>query len=522
MKRLLPLLTLFVLAIATILWAQTSGQATLSLPSGDRPVTYYQQAGTVMLAADEVIVALGGKIAADEQGFRMALGTSEVVFGHDSRFAVYKDDLIEMPAAPIVIDGRAFVPPQLFQGFLRPAANLDVTWDATAKVLRARAIVSEPVGAQVSVVNVQDISKVVLQLSAPAEYVIAREPSAYRVQLRSPIRPPFAEKSYDDPLIARVSFAPNEIVIDLRATDVAVDSYRLENPFRIVLDVRKGVPAGSSLPGALPGLDIKPSEPPGIHTIVLDPGHGGKEVGAIGPGGVLEKDITLQICEKASAMISKRVGARVLLTRTTDEVVALDQRTAFANQYKADLFLSVHLNASLTKGARGSETYFLSVDASDELAAKVAERENAGAAPAPSSDLKLILWDLAQQEYLKESSTFAETVQTQMNLLAGIQNRGVKQAPFKVLVGATMPAALVEVGFISNPDDEAKLKDPAFQEQIADALVTAIQNYKDDFEVRIGISQPPAPVAPTTTTTAPAPAPAPAPATAQPAKPPGR
>lgn len=519
MKRLLPLLTLFVLAIATILWAQTSGQATLSLPSGDRPVTYYQQAGTVMLAADEVIAALGGKIAADEQGFRMSLGTSEVVFGHDSRFAVFKDDLIEMPATPIVIDGRAFVPPQLFQGFLRPAANLDVTWDATARVLRAKSIVVEAVGAQVSVVNVQDISKVVLQLSAPAEYVIAREPSAYRVQLRSPIRPPFAEKSYDDPLIARVSFAPNEIVIDLRATDVAVDSYRLENPFRIVLDVRKGVPAGGSQPGTLPGLDIKPSEPPGIHTIVLDPGHGGKDVGAIGPGGIQEKDITLQICEKASALISKRVGARVLLTRTTDEVVPLDQRTAFANQYKADLFLSVHLNASLTKGARGSETYFLSVDASDELAAKVAERENAGsAAPAPSSDLKLILWDLAQQEYLKESSTFAETVQTQMNLLAGIQNRGVKQAPFKVLVGATMPAALVEVGFISNPDDEAKLKDPAFQEQLADALVTAIQNYKDDFEVRIGISQPPAAVAPATTTTAPPLAPA----TAQPAKPPGR
>lgn len=519
MKRLLPLLTLFVLAIATILWAQTSGQATLSLPSGDKPVTYYQQAGSIMLAADEVIDALGGKIVPDEQGFRMTLGTSEVVFGHDSRFAVYKDELIEMPVAPLVIEGRAFVPPQLFQGFLKPAANLDVTWDAGTKILRAKPVVVEPVDAQISVVNVQDISKVVLQLSAPAEYVIAREPSAYRVQLKNPVRPPFAEKTYDDPLIARVSFAPNGIVIDLRATDVAVDAYRLENPFRIVLDVRKGTPAGTPLPGALPGLDNKPVEPPGIHTIVLDPGHGGKEVGAIGPGGIQEKDITLQICEKVSALISKRVGARVLLTRTTDEVVPLDQRTAFANQYKADLFLSVHLNASLTKGARGAETYFLSVDASDELAAKVAERENAGSsAPAPSSDLKMILWDLAQQEYLKESSTFAETVQTEMNRLAGIQSRGVKQAPFKVLVGATMPAALVEVGFISNPDDEAKLKNPAFQEQIADALVTAIQNYKDNYEVRMGISQPPAPANP-------APAATPAatpPATPPPAKPTGR
>src|SRR4029077_945796 len=146
----------------------------------------------------------------------------------------------------------------------------------------------------------------------------------------------------------------------------------------------------------------------------------------------------------------------------------------------ADLFLSVHMNAAVVKGAHGSETYFLSLEASDELAKKAAEVENAAVIPAGGADLKLILWDLAQQTYVKESSRFAQAVQEEMNRATGVQNRGVKQAPFKVLVGATMPAALVEVAFITNPEEEVKLKSEAFQKLMVDALTTAIERYKID------------------------------------------
>src|SRR5207253_51860 len=202
----------------------------------------------------------------------------------------------------------------------------------------------------------------------------------------------------------------------------------------------------------------------------------GKDIGASGTAGLFEKDATLTICRKLAASLGDKVGARVILTREDDSVVSLDQRTAIANQYKADLFLSVHMNAAVVKGAHGSETYFLSLEASDELARKAAEVENAAGRPLPpagSSDLKLILWDLAQQEYLAESSRFAQAVQEEMNRATGVQNRGVKQAPFKVLVGATMPAALVEVAFITNPEEEAKLKTDDFQKMIIDALTTA-------------------------------------------------
>lgn len=522
MKRLLSLGALLVLAAASIVLAQTSGTATLRTPAGDHPFTYVQQSGQTYVSATEVIAGLGGTIAPDANGFKVTVGGATAAFGPDSRYGVVRDDLIEMPVPPISIEGKPFVPWQFFQGFLARATSQDAAWDANARTLTIRPLQRDAVGVQVSVANVQGISKIVLTLSAPAEYSIVKEPQAYVVRFRTPVRAPFAEERYEDPHIARVAFAGNDVRIALTAPEVVGDAYQLDNPPRIVLDFRKGAAPAPGTPA--PHQPQRPRELPGIRTIVIDPGHGGREVGAVGPNGLMEKDLTLAISRKLAASLAGKIGARVVLTRDDDSVVSLDQRTALANQYKADLFLSVHLNAAVVKDARGSETYFLSLEASDELARKAAESENAASTtPNPNADLNLILWDLAQQAYLGESSRFAQTIQEEMNSATGVANRGVKQAPFKVLVGATMPAALVEVGFISNPEEEAKLQSEEFQELMVDALTRAVQRYKTDYETRIGVIQPAAPApaaatppaatAPATTTTA-APAPA-APAPAQ-------
>lgn len=525
MKRLLSLGALPALAIALIValivvliggtsaaLAQSSGQATLRTPTGTHPFTYVEQSGQVYVAADEVVAGLGGTITPDSSGFKVTVGGVTAGFGPDSRYGVVRDDLIEMPVPPISIEGKPFVPWQFFHGFLSKASSLDVAWDSATRSLNVRPAQRDAVAVQVSVANVQGISKVVITLSAPAEYGIVKEPSAYVVRFRAPVRAPFAEETYEDPAIARMTFTGSDLRIQLTATDIVGDAYRLENPPRIVLDFRKGA---APMPGATPSLQPSaPHEAPGIRTIVIDPGHGGREVGAVGPNGLLEKDVTLAIARKLAAALSSKVGARVVLTREDDSVVTLDQRTALANQYKADLFLSVHLNAAVVKDAKGSETYFLSLEASDELARKAAESENVSASPTPAADLNLILWDLAQQSYLEESSRFAQSIQEEMNAATSVANRGVKQAPFKVLVGATMPAALVEVGFISNPEEEAKLQTDAFQTLMVEALTRAVQRYKTDYETRIGLIQPPAPVPATatappaaTTTAAPAPLP---------------
>ncbi|HET9209138.1 MAG TPA: N-acetylmuramoyl-L-alanine amidase, partial [Thermoanaerobaculia bacterium] len=185
-----------------------------------------------------------------------------------------------------------------------------------------------------------------------------------------------------------------------------------------------------------------------------------------------------------------RLGVQTVLTRTDDTLVSLDNRSATANQNRADLFISIHLNSSLGAGANGTETYFLSPQASDPRAASSAATENtpaaapssAGGAGGPSAaeqqDVDLILWDLAQSRHLAESQRFANMIQAQLNETLQIKDRGVKQAPFRVLKGATMPAVLVELGFINNPEEEKKLQDPAYRDQLLDALVTAIARYR--------------------------------------------
>lgn len=505
MKRLLSLGALAVLAAASIVLAQTSGQATLRTPAGDHPFTYVEQSGQTYVSAAEVIAGLGGTLTPDANGYKVTVGTATAAFGPDSRYGVVRDDLIEMPVPPISIEGKPFVPWQFFRGFLTKAASQDVAWDASARTLTVTPLQRDAVAVQVSVANVQGISKIVLTLSAPAEYGIVKEPQAYVIRFRTPVRAPFGEEKYEDPYIAGVSFAGNDVRIALTAPDVVGDAYQLDNPPRIVLDFRKGA---APAPGAPVPLRPQPQrELPGIRTIVIDPGHGGREVGAVGPNGLMEKDLTLAIARKLASSLASKIGARVVLTRDDDSVVSLDQRTAIANQYKADLFLSVHMNAAVVQDAKGSETYFLSLEASDELAKKAAESENAAATtPSPNADLNLILWDLAQQTYLGESSRFAQAIQEEMNAATGVANRGVKQAPFKVLVGATMPAALVEVGFISNPEEEARLQSEQFQDLMVDALTRAVQRYKADYETRIGVIRPPAPeAAPANATTTAAP-----------------
>lgn len=242
------------------------------------------------------------------------------------------------------------------------------------------------------------------------------------------------------------------------------------------------------------------AQPPvGLRTIVIDPGHGGSATGTIA-GGVFEKDLTLDVAMRLRELILRRLGLQVVLTREEDVDVPLDERTEKANYWKADLFLSIHANSYRAGEIRGPETYFLSDKASDARARAVAESENDGVPldtdaaqydPAADPALQFILWDLAQTAHLRESSMLAETIQADLNTLWGIGDRGVKQAPFRVLKGATMPAVLVEIGYLSSPADADRLLDPEFRQQIAESLYRSISLFRERYAVLVGA--PPAP-----------------------------
>jgi len=216
---------------------------------------------------------------------------------------------------------------------------------------------------------------------------------------------------------------------------------------------------------------------------VLDPGHGGDDAGTVGPGGAKEKDITLQLARRLRAAIEGRMGLRVLLTRDSDEQVTVDRRTAFANNSKADLFLSLHANASVRSSARGAQVFSLSVESYRQPATMADTRAvTAPVVGGGSRVLQAVEWDLAQLPFASRSAALgAMFVQHMVEQNVPVYSRPAVQAPMRVLVGANMPAVLLELGFLSNVDDEKALGGGELASRIVEAVLVTIA------EVRRGI-----------------------------------
>lgn len=231
-----------------------------------------------------------------------------------------------------------------------------------------------------------------------------------------------------------------------------------------------------------------------IGRIVIDPGHGGHDTGTIGPSGLMEKDLCLDIAKRLGQMIEEKIpGMEVVYTRTDDTFVPLEARAPIANQAKADVFISIHANASpRDRNARGIETYYLNFSASDD-ALEVAARENA-TAQSTLHELQDIIKKIANNEKIEESRELAIEVQ---RALAGrmkrvsrhLKDRGVKKAPFVVLIGANMPSVLAEVSFLSNPTDEAMLKRPEHRERVAEGLYLGIEKYLRNLQGTLTLSR---------------------------------
>ncbi len=286
------------------------------------------------------------------------------------------------------------------------------------------------------------------------------------------------------------------VVFDLRKTEKTKVFY-LDDPFRIVTDAfgahyakRKCVVR--FLPGSgTSGKATSKSHRKGklslaqqlglcVRTIVIDAGHGGKDPGARGLRGTREKDVVLQIAKRLARILKKELGCRVIMTRRSDRYLPLTERTAIANANKADLFISIHANAAPTRRLRGVETYFLNF-ALDQDAMRVAARENATSRKR-IGQLRSILNHILKNSKVNESSRLARKVQynlvkTLQARYRNVRNLGVKQAPFFVLIGARMPSILVETSFISNPQEERRLRSPAYQDAVAMGIARGVIMY---------------------------------------------
>ena len=284
-----------------------------------------------------------------------------------------------------------------------------------------------------------------------------------------------------DGLLKRVRGAQfNKNTVRVVLDTESVQNYKifsLSNPFRVVIDVtaqKKQQPRSiSNLPTLAEQFGL------GVRTIVIDPGHGGKDPGAIGFSGLQEKDIVLKVAKKVADILKKESPYTVILTRDRDVFIPLEERTAIANTKEADLFVSIHANSAPNKKAKGIETYYLSLATTREEM-RAAARENAASAK-QLSDLQTILQDLMKNSKIEESAKLADSVQQLMvdglNKNYQVNNLGVKKAPFIVLIGAQMPAILTEIAFISNKDEEKRLRNDNYQYALARQIVAGVKHY---------------------------------------------
>ncbi len=460
-----------------------SGIGRLAIDGAESPLPWIETERGVLVALEPLVGRLGGELRVGPLGasYELVLGETLFVLAPDSAALTKGDEIVPLSQPPAVYLTLLHVPVDLVESTWGTILGFESSWNRAERRLTAVRPTLREHPIELSVVHLQGVTTVVFRFAVAPRCRIEKSERGFElVALGDRFLPP-PPRRIDDPFLRAVEFAPGSIELVV-APDVEAEHYRLRAPDRIVFDLFRArrSPAVAAAPPTAAPL-------PGIRTVVIDPGHGGGESGAIGGSGTMEKELTLLLSRALAERLAAELGVRVALTRTDDVDLGLDERSAFANQNRADLFLSIHLNSTARGDARGAESYFLSLQASDERAADAAALENVvGERPAtPGSDefdLQLLLWDLAQSRHLASSQRLATLIQEELNRQLELPDRGVKQAPFRVLMGAAMPAVLVELGFLSSPAEEQRLRDPAYRAELVTTLVRAVSRFKAEYE----------------------------------------
>jgi N-acetylmuramoyl-L-alanine amidase len=425
--------------------------------------------GRPYVALDRLAETVKGRLEGAPGGAKVTLkiGGHVVTLARDRAEVVVDGKAVTLDA-PVRVRGGAWLVPETF-------------------VDRVTAKLAPPLLTEVRFRSYPSFTRVVLETSAPVGYRL--EPvggKEARIRITT-LAGEGRTENVGDGFVSQVRIERTGAGAVLRVTFEGTASEPrvslLADPHRLVLDFPRP-DAEESRPAAQAG------EP--LRVIVLDAGHGGHDSGAVGPTGLMEKDVVLDVTRRVAKLVDAELGIRTLLSRDGDYFVPLRDRTAFANRERADLFVSIHANAHRQSSWTGVETYFLSSEATDGEARQVAALENSvvqlekPSARGRSNDMvKAILWDLAQSAFQWESSRLAEVVQDSMTRALRMPNRGVKQAGFYVLGGAAMPAVLIEIGFVTNPTEERRLRDGRYRDDIARAIFAGLAEYKRQWDQRM-------------------------------------
>ncbi len=401
--------------------------------------------------------------------------------------------LVTLPAPPLRRDGRWFVPADFLPRALSTTLEVRLDLRRSARLLIVgdlrvpRVVARVDAGANNVAVTFDITPNTEARVNAQQGRLIVQF-DADALDLSIPLVPSQAllqgVTPGDTPSTVAVTLGPRYAVHRVTTSQPDAGSGRLTIDLQPATTDIAPVPAPPS-----PAPDTRlviPAQGPstGLRTVVIDPGHGGEELGTQGAKGTIEKEITLSVARKLRTLIESRLGLKVFLTREDDRTMSLDDRSAFANNHRADVFLSIHANSAVRPSLKGAEVYYLTVERADAEARKKAD-EDATTLPSLGGGnraIDLILWETAQARYLEQSATLAGFVEQALRQRIEMSPRAVQQAPFRVLVGANMPAALVEIGYLSNADQEPELATAAYQDQVAQSLLDALIKFRELLE----------------------------------------
>lgn len=484
-----------VAGLAVLVSAQTP-PITVVAREGRKPLPVTSINNQDYVAVDDINTAFATTAREDRLagGLIITARTRSIVVTENQNVVSVSGRLVTLPAPPLRRDGKWFVPADFLPRALSPALDLRLDLRRSARLLivgdlRVPRVVARVDAGPANVAVTFDITpntetRVTAQ---PGRLIVTVDADA--LDLSVPLVP-----SQTFLLGLAPGDTPNTVALTLgpryasyRVTPSQADA----GSGRIMIDLLPATtdvaPAPAAPPAPAPDTRLViPTQGPstGLRTVVIDPGHGGEELGTQGAKGAVEKEITLSVARRLRTLIESRLGLKVFLTRDDDRTMTLDERSAFANNHRADVFLSIHANSAVRPALKGAEVYYLTVERADAEARKKAE-EDGTTLPALGGGnraIDLILWETAQARYLEQSATLAGFIEQSLRPKIEMSPRAVQQAPFRVLVGANMPAALVEIGYLSNADQEAQLASAGYQDQVAQALLDALIKFREFLE----------------------------------------
>ncbi|MGE3275214.1 MAG: N-acetylmuramoyl-L-alanine amidase [Vicinamibacterales bacterium] len=481
--------------------AEAQGAALAVLTrDGRRTVPIVAVSGRDYVALGDVASAFGVDVREDRLagGVTITAGGASILLSEAQAVVSVGGRLVSLPAPPVRQDGQWLVPVEFLPRALGPALRTRFDLRSASRLLVVGDLRVPRVSARVTASETAATVTIDISPAAPAEVMpetgrlVVSVTGADAIELgalgATPEQPfvqglaPVAERTDALAILTGPRYASYRATTsrpDATTTRLTVEVRGTAPPTTTTPEPAAPEPATPAPGDAAPDPLLFEGDAPGVRAVVIDPGHGGDETGAVGPDGIQEKDVTLAVARRLRTLIESRLGLRVYLTREDDRTLSLDDRTAYANSHRADIFLSVHANASVRAGMRGAEVYYLSADRATTDGERA--QDTGTALPAlggGTRTIDLMLWETAQTRYLEQSAALATTVERTLAGRVAMSPRTVQQAPFRVLVGATMPAVLVEMGYLSNPEEERQLGSGSYQDRLALALFDAIASYR--------------------------------------------